>query len=266
VEDRIVHEANERAAATFGVPLAEARGKPVLDFWVDHAERDLLLSRVARERTVPTFEARLKRSDGSMFWADISAQLVVVAGRMCLLTGVRDISAQKRTEQRLRELAFLDPLTGLLNRRRFFEVAEDELLRADRYGGAVSLAMIDADHFKNINDMYGHAAGDDVLRHIARVLSTGLRRTDSVGRYGGEELALLLPAAELADAHAVVDELREVIAAEPVRADGVDVQARVSGGVASRRAGESLASLLRRADGALYRAKAEGRNRVVAAT
>jgi diguanylate cyclase (GGDEF)-like protein/PAS domain S-box-containing protein len=255
MSDHTVTEANERAAEMFGVPLEDVRGQCAPDFWEHVADRHALLARVVREGTVDSYVAPLVRADGTRFWGDVAAQLLSFGGETSLLVGVRDITAQRALEDRLRELATVDALTGAVNRRRFFELGDEEIARADRYGGALSLAMIDADHFKRINDTFGHAAGDEALVHIASTLRAGLRRSDTVGRYGGEELALLLPATELAGARLLVDALRAAVASSPR-----EVRVTVSAGVVERTPGESLASMLRRADAALYRAKADGRN------
>jgi diguanylate cyclase (GGDEF)-like protein/PAS domain S-box-containing protein len=246
--DQTVAEANERAATLFGVPRADVKGKRAPDYWVNAEDRTALLSKIAATGRVDSHIAELKRADGSRFWGDVSAQLITFAGRPSLLVGVRDIT-------QLHELATMDALTGVANRRRFFEIAEDEVLRADRYGGPLSLAMIDADHFKAINDRLGHAEGDAALQFIAKVLREGLRRSDTVGRYGGEEFCVLLPATALESALEVIDELRLGIA--------LGGRVTVSAGVIERKEGEALASMLKRADDALYKAKAEGRNRVI---
>jgi diguanylate cyclase len=263
LRDHRVAEANERAAQMFGVPLDEVRGQRAPEFWDELSDRDALLAAVARDGCVTSYVAPLRRADGVRFWGDVAAQIISFAGERALLVGVRDVTAQRALEEKLRALATVDSLTGALNRRRFFELADEELQRADRYGGALSLAMIDADRFKRINDRHGHLVGDAALVHIASTLRAGLRRTDAVGRYGGEELAVLLPATTLASAFRVVDKLRADIAVKPVGGIAGRLHVTVSAGVVARRESESLASMLQRADEALYRAKADGRNRTL---
>lgn len=162
------------------------------------------------------------------------------------------------------QLATTDELTGLFNRRQFFFLAQREQARRRRPGpGGLSVVMADIDHFKKVNDTLGHGAGDIVLKDVAHRLKNGLRQTDIVGRYGGEEFALLLPDTDPEQAREVVERIRASIAAAPVEVDGREVNVTVSFGLASQSpAGENLERLLIAADRALYRAKESGRNRV----
>ncbi|AIB39556.1 diguanylate cyclase [Pseudomonas sp. FP1911] len=164
-----------------------------------------------------------------------------------------------------RQKALLDPLTGLPNRAAWSERLDYEVNAWHQRGNSLSLAMLDLDHFKRINDGYGHLAGDKVLKIIANVLSKRLRPTDFIARFGGEEFVLLMPDSALADALAVGEVLREAIAACPFHFKGEPVTLTVSMGVAQFQPGERSDLALKRADEALYRAKAAGRNQVQAA-
>ena len=164
-----------------------------------------------------------------------------------------------------RQKALIDPLTGLPNRAAWSERLDYEVNAWHQRGNSLSLAMLDLDHFKRINDGYGHLAGDKVLKIIANVLSKRLRPTDFIARFGGEEFVLLMPDSALADALAVGELLREAIAACPFHFKGEPVTITVSMGVAQFQAGERSDLALKRADEALYRAKAAGRNQVQAA-
>lgn len=164
-----------------------------------------------------------------------------------------------------RQKALIDPLTGLPNRAAWSERLDYEVNAWHQRGNSLSLAMLDLDHFKRINDGYGHLAGDKVLKIIANVLSKRLRPTDFIARFGGEEFVLLMPDSALADALAVGEVLREAIAACPFHFKGEPVTITVSMGVAQFQAGERSDLALKRADEALYRAKAAGRNQVQAA-
>ncbi len=163
----------------------------------------------------------------------------------------------------LRRASRYDALTGLLNRRAAQEALEDELQRSRRLGEPFSVLMIDADHFKSINDVQGHAAGDRALQHLGTLLSAQMRDIDRVGRWGGEEFIVVLPGTPLAQAQEVAERLRERTQSLPPRWQDRAVPLTVSLGV-SQWAGPSdeLAVLMARADAALYRAKANGRNRV----
>jgi diguanylate cyclase (GGDEF)-like protein len=159
-----------------------------------------------------------------------------------------------------------DSLTGIANRRCFDERLQTEIERAERYGEALSLLLIDLDHFKCINDSLGHAGGDQVLRETAVLLRARLRQSDLAARIGGEEFALLLPCQDVHGAEAVAEQLREVFATHDfATGQGDRLRVTLSAGIAQWRAGQTRDGLLRRADQALYRAKAEGRNRVVRA-
>lgn len=165
----------------------------------------------------------------------------------------------------LEKLATRDPLTGLLNRREFVRQAEQELARARRLGGSLALLMVDLDHFKAVNDHFGHPAGDEVLRHVSGLMAQAVRGTDLLARFGGEEFVLLLPDTPADHALHLADKLRQRLAGTPVAVLGAPVTASI--GLACPPAGCAVAldDLLRHADLALYQAKREGRNRTVAA-
>jgi diguanylate cyclase (GGDEF)-like protein len=175
---------------------------------------------------------------------------------------------EQLVEERTRELKLLattDPLTGTLNRRRFFEVAEEERLRSARYGHRLVVGMLDLDHFKLINDMYGHAVGDEAIRRVAEALRRALRRQDHIGRYGGEEFGVLLPETRIEEAVKVFERVRQGISDLEVRTARMEnPKLRVSIGVTEWMAGEGFEMTLQRADDALYKAKDAGRDRVVA--
>ncbi|HTY04564.1 MAG TPA: sensor domain-containing diguanylate cyclase [Rhodocyclaceae bacterium] len=167
----------------------------------------------------------------------------------------------------LERQAHTDSLTGLLNRRHFLTLAEKELSRAERYGGPVAVLMMDIDHFKKINDTYGHQIGDEVLQRLAERCRLELRDIDAIGRMGGEEFAVLLPQTEADVALEVAERLRQVIAETAVPLDrGLPLHFTVSIGVAATRgAVPNIDTLLSQADDALYEAKDAGRNRIAVA-
>jgi two-component system cell cycle response regulator len=171
------------------------------------------------------------------------------------------------TLEALRRLATRDQLTGLLNRREFERILQEEEERAVRFGHAVALIMIDVDRFKLINDTHGHPAGDAVLREIARRLSAQVRTVDRVFRIGGEEFALILVQSERSAAQDVAHQVCATVRNSPVRVnDGLALGVTVSAGVAALpRDATTTASLVAVADKALYAAKAAGRDRVAAA-
>ncbi|CAG2134857.1 GGDEF domain-containing protein [Cupriavidus plantarum] len=165
--------------------------------------------------------------------------------------------------RRLEAIANTDTLTGVASRKAYEEEAARALALAMRGGPTPALVIIDIDRFKSVNDTWGHAAGDAVLREFARVTGEEIRATDRLARLGGEEFVILLPATGEAEARHVAERVRARAAANPVETLFGTVHYTVSGGVATWRAGESLAQLSARADAALYRAKVGGRNRMV---
>lgn len=170
--------------------------------------------------------------------------------------------ALRRQMETAELLARTDVLTGLANRRAFDEAAQLEIQRAQRYATPLALVMTDLDFFKAINDKYGHHVGDLVLRNFARILSESVRNVDLVGRWGGEEFAILMPDTDLAEAVRAAERMRVAVADAPL-IEGLDVGYTASFGVAAfRQATPTMDSLLGRADAALYGAKNKGRNRV----
>ncbi len=167
-----------------------------------------------------------------------------------------------RLAQRLREMSTLDGLTGLLNHRAVLERLEQETARCERYGGEVTVVLLDLDHFKEINDRWGHLAGDQVLREVGERLQGGLRSADVVGRYGGEEFLVVLPASGLETGRIVAERLRRSLADAPVLHGGEAIRVTASFGVAAltEAEGRAVEELLALADERLYQAKREGRN------
>lgn len=176
-----------------------------------------------------------------------------------------DVTEQKRREDRLYQRATRDPLTGLFNRGHFTEMATLEIDRARRFSEPLSVALLDIDHFKKINDSFGHEAGDKVIVSLATTVAQGMRKIDFIGRIGGEEFAVMLPRANKEPAVEAMQRLRLKLAQQRVRVLDKDIVFTVSIGVATLRpTTKDLAELLRNADAALYKAKREGRNRVEA--
>ena len=169
--------------------------------------------------------------------------------------------------QRLLQLATSDPLTGLFNRGYVEDRLAIELSRARRYGNVLTLAVIDADRFKALNDTHGHAAGDSVLKKIGALLRDSFRQSDTTARYGGEEFVVLLPETDIEAARRKVESLRELVAATPIQLglQAQSVQITISAGLASfPDDGDDAAELLAAADERMFRAKRQGRNLVVA--
>ncbi len=174
-----------------------------------------------------------------------------------------DVTVQKEKEEHLRILATTDPLTGAVNRRRFFEIGTEELQRALRHGRELSLISLDIDHFKNLNDSYGHHAGDQALKLLTETSRGLVRAYDTFGRLGGEEFSILLPETPQAVAVTTAERLRTAFSDMRIPTPTGMTQLTVSFGVAALEPGDAvLDDLLQRADRALYRAKDDGRDRV----
>lgn len=174
-------------------------------------------------------------------------------------------SKLKAAYKRIEELAELDELTGASNRRCIMRMLEEEIDRAIRNGSPCSIALIDLDWFKRINDAYGHPTGDEVLRTFSITMFANIRSVDRFGRYGGEEFLLVLPDMDAEQAVRALDRLRAIIADLEWSAFSPDMKVTMSAGVATLKPNETSDLFLARADSALYAAKAQGRNRITGA-
>ncbi|MCP4214037.1 MAG: diguanylate cyclase [bacterium] len=174
-----------------------------------------------------------------------------------------EITKMKRMEEKLKLLTVTDRLTGIYNRKKFNDVLDAELTRARRYPSELALVMIDIDHFKNINDTYGHDVGDKVLVEMAKVIKDNIRNSDTFARWGGEEFMLLAPHTNLQEAATLAETIRRFVASYSFNTVGT---VTLSFGVTQFLLRDSLEVFLKRADMALYKAKKRGRNRVVAAS
>jgi two-component system cell cycle response regulator len=199
---------------------------------------------------------------GVFDWASQISRLILMLTASALSFAVVSRS------QRLLQLATSDPLTGLFNRSYVEDRFAIEMSRARRYGRPLTLAVIDADRFKALNDAHGHSAGDAVLRKFGALLRDTFRQSDTAARYGGEEFVVLLPETEIEAAWRKVESLRELVAATPIACatNGQNIQMTMSAGLASfPEDGDETGVLFAVADERMFRAKREGRNRVVAA-
>jgi diguanylate cyclase (GGDEF)-like protein len=171
----------------------------------------------------------------------------------------------RNREDTIRTLSRTDMLTSLLNRRSIMELLDMEIARTLRHGPPLTIVILDLDHFKRINDTWGHPTGDRVLKEAARVLSSSIRKCDMVGRFGGEEFMIMLPDTTLAGAATLIERCRAILAETTILADNGDtIHISASFGLASNenRLSLSTETMIKLADEALYRAKAEGRNRL----
>lgn len=203
-----------------------------------------------------------RRADGSAFPIDMSCAEAAVDGAHHLVCVIHDLT----DEELLRHNASIDPLTGVLNRRDLLAKGGAELVRAGRYGHPCTVLMLDIDHFKSINDTFGHAEGDVALQRFAAACEELLRKNDMFGRMGGEEFAIVLPETNAEGGHQLAERLRARVAEIEIAAEAGQRRMTVSIGMAEQvSADDNIEVLLSRADRALYSAKQAGRNRVVLA-
>ena len=203
------------------------------------------------------------RKDGGAVPVEIRSRAIIHKGIPALVTAVRDITTHKAMEAKLQQIANSDPLTGVGNRRFFLDVGKKEYLRAVRYSQPLSLILLDVDHFKHINDTYGHDIGDVALKALAKVCINTLRDTDVLARIGGEEFAIVLPGTDLAGGAALGERLRKNVETNEIATDEGLISYTISMGVTDMQVDdENIEVILNRADKGLYRAKESGRNQV----
>ncbi|MAA65391.1 MAG: sensor domain-containing diguanylate cyclase [Alteromonadaceae bacterium] len=209
-------------------------------------------------------EYAITRRDGKRIWVWEKGRGVDVDGELMLEGIIFDITERKALEQELSRMATHDALTGLLNRRELEARLESEVRRARRYRRPVALLWIDVDHFKSVNDRFGHAKGDDVLRRISDLLQSSVRAVDIAARYGGEEFVVVLPERDLEEASETAERLRSLVAEQDIEvAEGESINLSVSIGVAVYPLhGDNWQTLCSVADKAMYAAKSAGRNQV----
>jgi diguanylate cyclase (GGDEF)-like protein len=230
-----------------GYRVGDVRGGISVAFPIDGAEQG---KAHARRTTLLLFLGTLALLVSVLWW---------------LVAGLRRQLAA--AESRIREMAMTDDLTGLRNRRHILQRLREELARASRNGRALTVAIFDVDHFKRVNDEHGHDAGDEVLRAVGAMATRALRSSDLIARYGGEEFLLVLPETAGPGAAVIAERVRAGVEAMRVDHGGEALAVTISFGLAifdpTAPKGESGETLIKRADAALYRAKAGGRNQLV---
>ncbi len=257
---------NRKSCLLFQQSAGQFLRKTSGDLFVDAQDKlnlDNLFKSLADVRDI---EVRLKTSQGRVFIAELAAISLDYHNAPAMLVALNDISQRKELEAELFRQASTDGLTGISNRRHFENGADQEVRRARRFARDLTAMMIDIDHFKPINDTYGHAAGDSVLQGIVKRAIESLRQSDSIGRMGGEEFAVILPETNLAAAYDVAERLRKHIKEKPFAAGRAAITCTVSIGIAQLSARDGgFDGMLQRADEALYQAKENGRDCVVSA-
>ncbi|MDR3425177.1 MAG: diguanylate cyclase [Alphaproteobacteria bacterium] len=254
---------NRKSCLLFQQSAAQFLRIKSTDLYVDPADKENLDRLFAKLSDIRDIEARMKTAHGRVFVAELAAITLEYNNAPAVLIALNDISQRKEMEAELFRQASTDSLTGISNRRYFQNIAEQELRRARRFARDMTAMMIDIDNFKPINDTYGHAAGDTIIQGVVKRAIESLRQSDSIGRIGGEEFAVVLPETPLAAAYDVADRLRAHIEEKPIVSGLNAVSCTVSIGIAQLSAQDGgIDDLLARADAALYLAKNHGRNRV----
>ena len=259
-----VYEANDEYARMLGYSLEEVYQLHIWDWDVEYT-RDQLLAMIAEVTDAGAhFQTRHRRKDGSFCDVEISSNGAVIGGKKLVFCVCRDITEKKSMENQLRELAIRDPLTEVFNRRYVFERLAE--LAAERSRGETDfcVSILDLDHFKSVNDNYGHLAGDFVLSEFARTVGAFIRPYDLLGRYGGEEFIIVSRNARVSDTAAMIERLMQVVRRKTLPYEGRRIRVTFSCGIADSSeiplgefSVEALASL---ADKRLYQAKAVGRD------
>jgi diguanylate cyclase (GGDEF)-like protein/PAS domain S-box-containing protein len=271
--DLVLNYVSPSSLAVLGWEPDEMTGKTVLDFIVPE-DRPLLAAAIAAGHNTVTL--RMRKMDGSTKWMENRASLIrnaVTGESEGWVVTMRDIAERKELEERLSALVLTDDLTGISNRRAFDGALVREWKRTLREGSQISLLLLDIDHFKEFNDQFGHQAGDDCLRAVASAVTGAVRDTDIVARYGGEEIAVILPSTDIAGAVKLAEKVRsdvELLRFPYQRSSDSDgcLTASIGAATALARLGGTMKmpeSLLLAADNALYKAKGAGRNCVATA-
>jgi diguanylate cyclase (GGDEF)-like protein/PAS domain S-box-containing protein len=210
---------------------------------------------------VPPIEHRIIRRDGMVIW--IRNSMVPYHDEKGIMTRydglIENITERKLAEEELKRLATTDKLTGAFNRTKFKEIIEREMERVKRYGQQLSLIIFDIDRFKEVNDRYGHGAGDYVLKTVSDIVRENIRKIDYFVRWGGEEFMIISSETNLTEAYALAERIREIIENYVFENAG---KVTISFGVTEFREDDTEDSLIKRADDAMYEAKRKGRNRV----
>ena len=271
--DEHIKAANPASKDVLGYTLDELRSMKLSDLLVDQQDKDKVEKILSKQDSVKDIELELKRKDSRRIHGLVTLTIRKdESGNATELQGnIHDVSSRIQAEsERVRamefeKLAITDPLTHVYNRRVFDEIAVKELTRALRGGSNFSIVLLDIDHFKQINDTYGHAVGDQVLIQLAKLCLANTRSMDIFARYGGEEFVILMPDTGQDSTFQSMERLRMIIQEAPMAAsEGADIFVTVSMGIAEMDAQDTtdIQTILEYADRALYTSKESGRNRV----
>ncbi len=233
----------------------------IIELYEDKQKRKYILEELNKNGFVANREIVLNNKNNIKIIGLISSKTINIKGQIYILSVIKDITKLKELEEEIRKLSITDKLTQIYNRLKLDEILEREFLLSSRSKSSFSLIMVDIDHFKLVNDTFGHVVGDSVLLEFAQILKNNIRNTDVVGRWGGEEFLIILPQTYEDGGVLLAEKLRAIVENYNFSNAG---KITSSFGVASFKNDISVASLVSRADDALYKAKDSGRNKVEA--
>lgn len=256
---------NQNLADMFKAPSIEAfQRRDLRSSWVDQSEFARASRNIEQDVDHVDFEAERKCLDGSTFWVLMNSRPIVFEGEPARVFWHNDITKRKELEDELRRLATTDAVTGVPNRRHLLAMVTREAERQQRYGSPFGLLMVDIDDFKRVNDVYGHASGDEVIRQVAQLCLATIRGVDTLGRLGGEEFGILAPGLDESGTVRLGERLRQAVADSVVAIEPAgDLRLTISVGATLYHSEDSTIDVtLARADEALYMAKHAGRDRL----
>ncbi len=262
-----LHMLNPAGMRLFQLSAQDVKASNFNDSFCDSGVARSLLEKLSTNGAVRDFGAQLRNSEGTIMDCLITlTSKTDENGRFVSYEGIiRDVTPYKKMEEELRRLATTDSLTGVNNRRYFINLAQKELNRCKRYGHTSSLLMLDIDNFKRINDTYGHAAGDQVLKQFSNLCLGEIRECDILGRLGGEEFAVILIETDLSAAKIVAERIREVLEFHVMTINDSELRITASIGISEFQPADepqALQIMMERADKALYDAKSNGKNQI----
>ena len=261
--DGVIIDCNKAIEEIFGYQRVELKGRNLLELVVPESNQ-AVVRWIASPASKP-FEVMAEKKSGELITLGVRSTSTPYNGKQVSVAVMRDISERKRNEKHLRFLATTDSLTQVPNRRHFQELAQSEISKSKRFQHELSFLLLDIDHFKRINDTYGHGMGDEVIKKLAATCKSRLRDIDIIGRMGGEEFAIMLPETDGEGALVIAELLRSTIANTPFDFDGHKINVTISIGLACfNQTNCDLDNLFKQADMRLYKAKHGGRNCTVA--
>ncbi|WP_419796535.1 MAG: diguanylate cyclase [Terasakiella sp.] len=264
IDTGMLIEMNDHACAVLEIAQKDVKRTHAKEIYAFPEMRTELLKKLKQSKLISNEELDLKKSSGEVFTALFSATPLRLLDENVFFIAFNDIAERKKMEQALEEAARTDYLTGTLNRRALSARAIDEKQRSKRNKKPISILMLDIDHFKKINDTFGHEVGDDALKELVALIGETLRTSDALGRIGGEEFVLLLPETSFEGAKVLAERIRTRIENNVLKtADGKELTMTVSGGLAEWATNQSYEEVLKLTDERLYKAKNTGRNRII---